>query len=54
MDFMDDYSYIDEIPMQITSGNHNVGKDEGGSKIFMVIEKCFRMPRVEPPQLGLL
>jgi hypothetical protein len=52
-DFMDDYSYIDEIPMQITSGNHDVGKDEGGSKIFMAIEKRFRMPQVKPAQLGL-
>lgn len=53
MDFMDDYSYIDEIPMHITAGNHDVGKDEGGSKIFMAIEKRFRMPQAKPPQLGL-
>ena len=52
-DFMDDYSYIDEIPMQITSGNHDVGKDEGGLKIFQAIEHRFRMPRVKPPLLDL-
>jgi hypothetical protein len=53
MDFMDDNSCIDEIPMQITPGNHDVCKDEGGSKIFMAIEKRFRMPQVKPAQLGL-
>ena len=53
LDFMDDYSYIDEIPMQITPGNHDVGKDEGGNKIFAAIEKRFRMPRVKPAELGL-
>jgi len=53
LDFMDDYSYIDEIPMQITPGNHDVGKDEGGAKIFQAIEKRFRMPQVKPAELGL-
>ena len=53
MDFMDDYSYIDEVPMHITPGNHDVSKDEGGSKIFQAYEHRFRMPQVKPAQLGL-
>lgn len=52
LDFLDDYSYIDEIPMQITPGNHDVGKEEGGAKIFQAYEKRFRMPQVKPAELG--
>jgi hypothetical protein len=39
--------------MQITHGNHDICKSEGGAKIFQAVENRFRMPQVKPAELGL-
>jgi len=51
-DFMDDFFMIDEIPMQICAGNHDIDKQENDSDIFLAYENRFRMPQVKPAELG--
>lgn len=51
-DFMDDHFMIDEIPMQICAGNHDIEKHENDGDIFLAYENRFDMPQVKPAQLG--
>lgn len=53
MDFLDDYPLVEEIPMQITPGNHDIEKHEHGKEIFQGYEHRFRMPRAHKANLGL-
>ena len=52
LDFLDDYPIVEEIPMQITAGNHDIDKYEHGDEIFLAYERRFRMPRAHQPRLG--
>ena len=51
-DFMDDFFMIDEIPMQVCAGNHDIEKQENDVDIFLAYEHRFDMPQVKPAQLG--
>jgi len=51
-DFMDDFFIVDEIPMHICAGNHDIEKQENDGDIFLAFEHRFRMPQVQPAQLG--
>ena len=51
-DFMDDFSMIDEVPMQVCAGNHDMDKQENGTDIFLAYQNRFRMPEVKPAELG--
>jgi acid phosphatase type 7 len=53
LDFFDDYEIAHNIPMQIVPGNHDIDKLPDDNAIFLAYEHRFRMPRVNPPQLGL-
>lgn len=52
-DFLDDYSVFDEIPLMVAAGNHDIDKQPHRQEIFMAYEHRFRMPRVNPPILGI-
>lgn len=52
MDFLDDYPLVENVPMHITPGNHDIGKSENGSAIFQSFETRFRMPRIQEADLG--
>lgn len=52
-DFLDDYPLVEEIPMQITPGNHDIDKYTHGKEIFLGYENRFRMPFAHPARLGL-
>jgi acid phosphatase type 7 len=52
-DFLDDYPLVEYIPLHITPGNHDIDKAEKGSDIFLSYETRFRMPRIQPAQLGI-
>ncbi|CAB9522884.1 Zn(2+) purple acid phosphatase [Seminavis robusta] len=52
-DFMDDFFMVDEIPMQICAGNHDIEKEENSNEIFLAYEHRFDMPHVQPAQLGV-
>lgn len=51
-DFMDDFFIIDEVPMHVVAGNHDIDKQAAGDDIFLGYETRFRMPEVKPAQLG--
>ena len=51
-DFMDDFFMIDEIPMQVCAGNHDIEKQLDDGDIFMAYEHRFDMPKVQTAQLG--
>jgi hypothetical protein len=53
MDFLDDYPLVENVPMHITPGNHDIGKPENGTQIFAAYEARFRMPRIQPADLGV-
>lgn len=53
MDFLDDYPLVENVPMHITPGNHDIGKPTNGSEIFQSFETRFRMPRIQEADLGL-
>ncbi len=52
MDFFDDYPLIENVPMHITAGNHDIDKPSNGNQIFAAYETRFRMPRIKAAQLG--
>jgi len=52
MDFLDDYPLVENIPMHITPGNHDIQKPEFSTQIFAAYETRFRMPRIQEAQLG--
>ena len=52
-DFWDDYGAFDTIPLHICPGNHDIDKFEESFDIFLAYEHRFRMPRIQPPQLGV-
>ena len=52
MDLLDDYPLVEQVPMHITPGNHDIDKPENGTQIFASYETRFRMPRIQPAQLG--
>lgn len=52
-DFLDDYPITERIPMQVVPGNHDIDKEDQGNEIFLAYEHRFRMPRVQPAQLGV-
>jgi acid phosphatase type 7 len=52
MDFFDDYPLIEYVPMHITPGNHDIDKPLQGNQIFASYEARFRMPRIQPAELG--
>jgi hypothetical protein len=47
-DMLDDFPYIDEVPMMIATGNHDIEKTEHEREIFQAYEMRFRMPQVAP------
>ena len=49
MDFLDDFSIFDQVPLQIAAGNHDMEKQENRTEVFQAYEYRFRMPRVKPP-----
>jgi len=51
LDFLDDYPLVDQVPLQVTPGNHDIDKAEQDSQIFQAYETRFRMPRVAPPHI---
>mgnify|MGYP005852093019 CR=1 FL=1 len=51
-DLWDDADFSDRIPVHICPGNHDVDKQKHGNKIFLAYEHRFRMPRIQPPELG--
>jgi predicted phosphodiesterase len=51
-DFMDDFSFIDEVPLHVCAGNHDIDKQANGTDIFLAYEHRFHMPQVKPAQLG--
>lgn len=51
-DFMDDYFMIDEIPMHVVAGNHDIDKPEKEDDIFLAYETRFHMPQIKPAELG--
>lgn len=51
-DFMDDFSAMDRVPLQVCAGNHDIDKQKRGKDIFLAYEHRFRMPSVQPAQLG--
>jgi hypothetical protein len=53
MDFLDDYPLIDQVPLHVTPGNHDIDKPEFGSDIFVSYETRFRMPRIQEAELGV-
>lgn len=52
-DFLDDHSNFDEIPLMVAAGNHDIDKQYAGNEIFQAYEHRFRMPRLQPPELGV-
>lgn len=51
-DFMDDFFIIDEVPLQVCAGNHDIDKQATGVDIFLAYQNRFRMPEVRPAELG--
>ncbi|KAL7563662.1 hypothetical protein ACA910_013397 [Epithemia clementina (nom. ined.)] len=52
-DFFDDYMAFETIPLQICPGNHDIDKYETSDRIFLAYQYRFRMPQVQPAQLGV-
>jgi hypothetical protein len=52
-DFLDDYPLVDEIPLQVCAGNHDIEKLAESRDMFQAYQSRFRMPEVNPAQLGL-
>jgi acid phosphatase type 7 len=53
LDFLDDYPLVESVPLHVTPGNHDIDKADKGSDIFLSYETRFRMPRIQPAQLGI-
>jgi len=53
LDFLDDYGILEEKPLQIVPGNHDIDKARDHGGIFLAYEHRFRMPRVRPAELGV-
>lgn len=51
-DFLDDFFIVDEVPLQVVAGNHDIDKQVNGSDIFLAYETRFHMPQVKPAELG--
>jgi len=52
-DLWDDTALAERVPIQICPGNHDIDKVADGKEIFLAYEHRFRMPRIQPPELGV-
>jgi len=52
LDFLDDYSLTDHVPLLLCPGNHDIDKTKKGKEIFLAYQKRFRMAQVKPAELG--
>lgn len=52
-DFLDDYMAFETIPLQLCPGNHDIDKYASSNEIFLAFQNRFRMPELEPAQLGV-
>jgi len=52
LDFFDDFPFFDQVPLQITPGNHDIDKADHNGLIFQAFETRFRMPRIQRAERG--